>query len=78
MTSEQSRGRARNAATPGGKPEADESDEAVERVGRESRKRAGPDGPDATVVGDIFKRPPDRRPSKETGPKKPAERPPNG
>lgn len=78
MTSEQSRGRARNAATPGGKPEADESDEAVERVGRESRKRAGPDGPDATVVGDIFKRPPDQRRSKETGPKKSAERPPNG
>ncbi|EKY24275.1 hypothetical protein NI456_08020 [Brevundimonas diminuta] len=64
MTPKQSEGRARNAATPGGKPQADESDEAVERVGRESRKRAGPDGPDATVVGDIFKRP--------------AERPPNG
>lgn len=61
MTPKQSEGRARNAATPGGKPQADE---AVERVGRESRKRAGPDGPDATVVGDLFKRP--------------AERPPNG
>ncbi|WP_312145853.1 hypothetical protein [Brevundimonas sp.] len=61
IVTEQSRGRARNAATPGGKPEADESDEAVVRTGRESRKRAGPDGPDATVVGDTFKRPADRR-----------------
>lgn len=78
MASEQSRGRDRNAATPGGKPEADESDEAVLRVGRESRKRAGPDGPDATVVGDLFKRPPDQRRSKEPGQKKPTERPPNG
>ncbi|WP_292083077.1 MULTISPECIES: hypothetical protein [unclassified Brevundimonas] len=78
MTSEQSRRRARNAATPDGKPEADESDEAVERVGRESRRRAGPDGPDATEVGDIFKRPPDRRRSRETGNKTSEERPPNG
>lgn len=60
MNSEQSRGRERNAAIPGGKPEADESDEAVMRVGRESRKRAGPDGPDATVVGDTFKALPDQ------------------
>jgi len=78
MTSQQSRGRARNAATPGGKPKPDEHDEAVVRVGRESRQRAGPDGPDATVVGDLFKRPPDRRRSKETRPRTPAERPPNG
>lgn len=72
MTPEQSPGRARNAATPGGKPEADDSDEAVTRVGRESRRRAGPDGPDATVVGDLFKRPPDQRRSKASGVKKPA------
>ena len=78
MKPEQSRGRAGNAATPGGKPTPDEPDEGVLRVGRESRQRAGPDGPDATVVGDIFKRPPDRRRSKETGPQKSAERPPNG
>ena len=64
MATKQSRGRARNAATPGGRPEAAESDQAVARVGRKSRKRAGPDGPDATVVGDIFKRPADPRRSK--------------
>ena len=66
MATEQSRGRARNAATPGGRPEADESDEAVARVGRESRNRAGPDGPDAKVVGDIFARP--AVPRRSTGP----------
>lgn len=55
---DQSEGRKRNAATPGGKPEADASEKAVMRVGRESRKRAGPDGPDATVVGNTFKTPP--------------------
>ncbi len=76
MTSKQSRGRTRNAATPGGKPKPDEQDEAVMRVGRKSRQRAGPDGPDATVVGDTFKRPPDRRRSRET--KKPSGGPPNG
>jgi len=76
MTSKQSRGRTRNAAAPGRKPKPDERDEAVMRVGRQSRRRAGPDGPDATVVGDTFKRPPDRRRSKET--KKLSGGPPNG
>lgn len=78
MTSEQSFGRARNAATPGGKPEAAESDKAVMRVGRESRRRAGPDGPDATVVGDIFKTPPGQGRAKEPRGKTPGARPPNG
>jgi len=76
MTSEQSHGRTRNAATPGGKPEAAESDKAVMRVGRESRRRAGPDGPDATVVGDIFKTPPGQGRAKEPGEKRPGARPP--
>lgn len=57
----QSKGRERNAATPGGKPEADIPDEAVLRVGRESRRRAGPDGPDAREVGDTFKKKPAAR-----------------
>lgn len=55
----QSRGRERNAATPGGKLEADIPDEAVLRVGRQSRRRAGPDGPDAREVGDTFKKKPE-------------------
>ena len=77
MTSEQSHGRARNAATPGGKPEAAESDKAVMRVGRESRRRAGPDGPDATVVGDTFKASPGQGRAKEPDEKRPGARPPN-
>ena len=59
----QSEGRERNAATPGGKPEADTPDEAVRRVGRQSRGRAGPDGPDAREIGDTFKKAPTARPS---------------
>lgn len=54
----QSPGRERNAASPGGKPEAATSDEAVRRVGRESQRRAGPDGPDAREIGDTFKKKP--------------------
>lgn len=60
MSDQQSEGRRKNAAVPGGKPRPDVSDEAVRRVGRESRRRAGPDGPDAREVGDTFKRPKDR------------------
>jgi len=52
----QSEGRERNAAIPGGKPDADTPDDAVRRVGRESRRRAGPDGPDAREIGDTFKK----------------------
>lgn len=59
----QSEGRERNAAIPGGKPDADTPDEAVRRVGRESRRRAGPDGPDAREIGDTFKKTPPARPS---------------
>lgn len=58
----QSEGRERNAAIPGGKPDADTPDEAVRRVGRESRRRAGPDGPDAREIGDTFKKRPTARP----------------
>ncbi|WP_415289084.1 hypothetical protein RSD66_04005 [Brevundimonas sp. S1H14] len=59
----QSEGRRRNAALPGGKPDADTSEEAVRRVGRESRRRAGPDGPDAREIGDTFKQEPPASPS---------------
>lgn len=53
---QQSKGRERNAAIPGGRPDADTPDEAVRRVGRESQRRAGPDGPDAREIGDTFKK----------------------
>ncbi|HAC01971.1 MAG TPA: hypothetical protein DCF67_11095 [Brevundimonas sp.] len=59
----QSEGRERNAAIPGGKPDADTPDEAVRRVGRESQRRAGPDGPDAREIGDTFKKAPSPRPA---------------
>ena len=65
MDPKQSEGRRKNAATPGGKPEAASSEEDVRRVGRMSRTRAGPDGPDAREIGDTFKKRPDeQRPSK--------------
>lgn len=54
--SEQSDGRKKNAAAPGGKPSPDQSDESVRRVGRQEVESAGPEGPDATEVGDTFKR----------------------
>lgn len=52
----QSPGRERNAAIPGGKPDAATTDDAVRRTGRESQRRAGPDGPSAREVGDTFKK----------------------
>ncbi len=78
MASEQSRGRRRNAATPGGKPEAEEPEEAVMRVGRESSRRAGPDGPDATEVGNTFKASSGQPQGKKPGKARGAEPPPNG
>ncbi len=63
----QSKGRERNAARPGGKPDPATSDEAVRRVGQESQRRAGPDGPDAREIGDTFKTPPTGATPKSTG-----------
>ncbi|ADK99458.1 hypothetical protein MMB232_00091 [Brevundimonas subvibrioides] len=53
---DQTRGREKNGAIPGGKPDASTSDQAVERTGKQGRENAGPDGPDPTVVGDTFKK----------------------
>ena len=52
---EQSEGREKNGAAPGGKPDASTSDAAVRRTGEQSRRTAGPDGPDAGVIGETFK-----------------------
>jgi hypothetical protein len=52
---EQSEGREKNGAAPGGKPDASTSDAAVMRTGEQSRRAAGPDGPDAGVIGETFK-----------------------
>lgn len=58
MTEQQTRGRTKNAAVPGGKPDPATSDKAVLRTGRHEQRTAGPDGPSAAEVGDIFKRAP--------------------
>ncbi|WP_309628701.1 hypothetical protein [Brevundimonas sp.] len=52
---DQSKGREKNGASPGGKPDASTSDAAVKRTGERSRVAAGPDGPDAGVIGETFK-----------------------
>lgn len=56
MDREQSKGRDRNAAEPGGKPTPDTPAADVRKVGEQSRRKAGPDGPDAAAVGDTFKK----------------------
>jgi hypothetical protein len=58
MDREQSEGRERNGAAPGGKPDASTSEEAVKANGRREAGSAGPDGPDASKVGDTFKQSP--------------------
>lgn len=61
MTTQQTRGRTKNAAVPGGKPDPATSDKAVLRTGRHAQRTAGPDGPSAAEVGDTFKRAPTDR-----------------
>ena len=56
MAQDQTDGRRKNGATPGGKPDGSTSDKAVKKNGRRERQSAGPDGPDASVVGETFKR----------------------
>jgi hypothetical protein len=53
---DQTPGRERNGAIPGGKPDAQTPDETVKRTGRKERLTAGPDGPDASEIGDTFKK----------------------
>lgn len=55
---DQTPGREKNGAIPGGQPDAETSDADVRRTGEQERASAGPDGPDATEVGDTFKTPP--------------------
>ncbi|MDB5420526.1 MAG: hypothetical protein JWR59_473 [Brevundimonas sp.] len=56
MARDQTDGRRKNGATPGGKPDASTSAEAVKKNGLKERQSAGPDGPDAGAVGETFKR----------------------
>ena len=58
MDRDQSEGREKNGAAPGGKPDASTSREAVKANGRREAESAGPDGPDASKVGDTFKQSP--------------------
>lgn len=51
----QTKGREKNGALPGGRPDATTSGEAVKRTGRRERTSAGPDGPSAKEIGDTFK-----------------------
>ena len=53
---DQSKGREKNGASPGGRPDASTSAAAVKRTGERSRVAAGPDGPDAGVIGETFKK----------------------
>lgn len=52
----QSEGREKNGAAPGGKPDQSTSRRDVEKTGERARRAAGPDGPDAGVVGETFKK----------------------
>lgn len=56
MSDEQTEGREKNGAAPGGKPDASTSDKKVKENGRREAESAGPDGPDAGEVGETFKR----------------------
>jgi hypothetical protein len=58
MDRDQSEGREKNGAAPGGKPDAYTSDKAVKANGKREVRSAGPDGPDASKVGDTFKQSP--------------------
>jgi hypothetical protein len=56
MAQDQTDGRRKNGATPGGKPDGSTSTKAVKKNGLKERQSAGPDGPDAGEVGETFKR----------------------
>ena len=56
MAQDQTDGRRRNGAIPGGKPDASTSAKAVKNNGLKERRSAGPDGPDAGDIGEAFKR----------------------
>ena len=52
----QSEGREKNGAAPGGKPDQSTSSRDVEKTGERETTSAGPDGPDASEVGETFKK----------------------
>lgn len=56
MDRKQTRGREKNGAAPGGKPDPATPERDVKHVGEQEQRSAGPDGPDATEIGDTFKR----------------------
>lgn len=55
MDDAQTKGREKNGASPGGKPDASTSDKDVKKTGKAETRSAGPDGPDASEVGETFK-----------------------
>lgn len=55
MDREQTKGREKNGAMPGGRPDETTPDEDIVRNGRRAARSAGPDGPDAGVIGETFK-----------------------
>jgi hypothetical protein len=55
--SDNTKGRAANAAQPLGEREGTSSKSATQKVGKDSLKKAGPDGGDSGAVARTFKRP---------------------
>ena len=53
---DQTEGREKNGAAPGGKPDQSTSTDEVKKTGERGRTSAGPDGPDASEVGETFKK----------------------
>ena len=51
---DQTEGREKNGAAPGGKPDQSTS-AAVKKTGERESASAGPDGPDAGEIGETFK-----------------------
>ncbi|WP_395942945.1 hypothetical protein [Brevundimonas sp.] len=65
MDREQTKGREKNGAMPGGRPDETTPDEDIIRTGRRAAQAAGPDGPDAGVIGETFKSSPGDRKTPE-------------
>lgn len=56
MSREQTKGREKNGAEPGGRPDPLTSNATVRKVGKAEIKGTGPDGPGATAISDTFKK----------------------
>ncbi len=63
MDREQTKGREKNGAVPGGRPDETTPEADILRTGRRSARAAGPDGPDASVIGETFKSRPGQKAS---------------